>query len=541
MQHLQLSIPEPCHENWQQMTPTQQGRFCNACAKEVIDFSTMTDIQVLNYFTNITHEKVCGRALPEQLDKIICRPEQPKKRLFWYWNYLLMFFMVFTKGNGAKAQTCTKPTTELTPVNDANLRGEMIVMDEFKKNGSRVITGKVVDEKGNSISFATIKIKGAITGVSADANGAYSIKVKIGAILEISASGFVGTEISVGTQVEISTILVMHAFLSGEVVVVVGRMGFRNDDYVAPVESKSVAIIKVMDELTQKFIPNASVIIARNSLSDTVFTDKKGICKIKKVKNYGTYFIKVMADEYDYNEFTIDAYSFQSQRGKKEWEVLLRKKKTEVKIPVIVNSSQQTKIRLGGVVAVNEINPLYVVDGIIIPKISDIKPADISDITVMKNAEATAIYGSQALNGVIVITTRKSKQKTLDTVAVSAETNRKMGGMTGGVRVIYTSTYFTETKATIKTIVTDSLKIYPNPVQKNNNFTLALKLKTPGRYFIQITDASGKLLLQKQIIASDKNYTENILADDRWSSGIYYIRVFNNNSKLISKNNFIIQ
>ena len=36
MQKLQLSIPEPCHENWQQMTPTEQGRYCNACAKEVV-------------------------------------------------------------------------------------------------------------------------------------------------------------------------------------------------------------------------------------------------------------------------------------------------------------------------------------------------------------------------------------------------------------------------------------------------------------------------------------------------------------------------
>lgn len=35
MQKLQLSISEPCHENWHNMTPTEQGRFCNACAKEV--------------------------------------------------------------------------------------------------------------------------------------------------------------------------------------------------------------------------------------------------------------------------------------------------------------------------------------------------------------------------------------------------------------------------------------------------------------------------------------------------------------------------
>ncbi|HMX80851.1 MAG TPA: hypothetical protein PLG91_11090, partial [Ferruginibacter sp.] len=77
MQKLQLSIPEPCHENWQEMTPTQQGRFCKACAKEVIDFSMMTDTEVLNYFAGLREEKVCGRALPSQLNRAITYPKEP--------------------------------------------------------------------------------------------------------------------------------------------------------------------------------------------------------------------------------------------------------------------------------------------------------------------------------------------------------------------------------------------------------------------------------------------------------------------------------
>ena len=148
MQKLQISIPEPCHEDWQQMTPTQQGRFCNACAKEVIDFSTMSDIQVLNYFTKITHEKICGRALPEQLDRAISRLEPPKKRLFWYWNYMAMFFMLFAKGNSAKAQTCAKPATEQGPANDLLLRGQMITKGEVNSLGSRVLSGKITDTDG---------------------------------------------------------------------------------------------------------------------------------------------------------------------------------------------------------------------------------------------------------------------------------------------------------------------------------------------------------------------------------------------------------
>ena len=48
-----------------------------------------------------------------------------------------------------------------------------------------VRTGKVTDADGNPVAFATIKIKGTNTGLSADANGAYSIKVNPGAVLVI--------------------------------------------------------------------------------------------------------------------------------------------------------------------------------------------------------------------------------------------------------------------------------------------------------------------------------------------------------------------
>ena len=44
---LTLTIPEPCHESWATMTPAAQGRHCAACAKTVVDFSRMTDAQVV--------------------------------------------------------------------------------------------------------------------------------------------------------------------------------------------------------------------------------------------------------------------------------------------------------------------------------------------------------------------------------------------------------------------------------------------------------------------------------------------------------------
>lgn len=63
------------------------------------------------------------------------------------------------------------------------------------------------------------------------------------------------------------------------------------------------------------------------------------------------------------------------------------------------------RVRGGGSVTQDN-SPLYVVDGFIVSSIRDIPPNDISSINVLKDAAATAIYGAQAANGVILITTK---------------------------------------------------------------------------------------------------------------------------------------
>lgn len=66
-----IQIPSPCHEDWNQMLPAEQGRFCQSCEKTVVDFSQMSDEQVLNYFKlkQSTSERVCGRFRAEQVSK----------------------------------------------------------------------------------------------------------------------------------------------------------------------------------------------------------------------------------------------------------------------------------------------------------------------------------------------------------------------------------------------------------------------------------------------------------------------------------------
>ena len=79
----------------------------------------------------------------------------------------------------------------------------------------------------------------------------------------------------------------------------------------------------------------------------------------------------------------------------------------------------KVKIRIRGVGTINNSDPLYVVDGFPTGDISYIAPTDIESLEVLKDASATAIYGSRGANGVILITTKKgSVQKT--NIAVNA-------------------------------------------------------------------------------------------------------------------------
>jgi TonB-linked SusC/RagA family outer membrane protein len=69
------------------------------------------------------------------------------------------------------------------------------------------------------------------------------------------------------------------------------------------------------------------------------------------------------------------------------------------------------KIRVRGGGSITQSNdPLYIVDGFPVESISDIPANDIEDITVLKDASSTAIYGSRGANGVILVTTKSGKE-----------------------------------------------------------------------------------------------------------------------------------
>lgn len=71
MKQFKITIPKPCHEDWNAMTPNQKGRFCTSCSKTVIDFTQKTEQEIQDYLTINHNKKLCGHFYKKQLDSIV--------------------------------------------------------------------------------------------------------------------------------------------------------------------------------------------------------------------------------------------------------------------------------------------------------------------------------------------------------------------------------------------------------------------------------------------------------------------------------------
>lgn len=65
---MKITIPKPCHENWNTMTPDEKGRFCAVCSKTVRDFRKVPDDDIIDFFSG-TSEEICGNFNPSQLNR----------------------------------------------------------------------------------------------------------------------------------------------------------------------------------------------------------------------------------------------------------------------------------------------------------------------------------------------------------------------------------------------------------------------------------------------------------------------------------------
>lgn len=99
---LKITIPEPCHENWDKMTPKDNGRFCLSCTKTVVDFTKMLPDEIQHYF--IQNKNICGRFKKSQLDSITI--QIPNRALYMQTQYHKMFLLALFITMGTTLFSC---------------------------------------------------------------------------------------------------------------------------------------------------------------------------------------------------------------------------------------------------------------------------------------------------------------------------------------------------------------------------------------------------------------------------------------------------
>ena len=264
---IQLTIDEPCHENWDCMTPVEKGKFCGACQKQVVDFSNMSDRQVAEFFKKPIQSfskgsSVCGRFMADQLDRPI---EIPGKRIPWvkyFFQITLPAFLFSMKTSAQKTQgavkVVTKDTTRIPLINTDYMVGmvarrvdnkpvtfnkiETTVKGEMKINtvpdtaliplmgtiyvntkigntpipvstDKKEIEGMLVDENNMPVSFANIETGMPGEEMMTDENGHFAIRkswFSKGKELTFSSVGFEKIKIKAGEEQYVAGKLVVQ-------------------------------------------------------------------------------------------------------------------------------------------------------------------------------------------------------------------------------------------------------------------------------------------------------------------------------------------
>lgn len=224
----------------------------------------------------------------------------------------------------------------------------------FGLMAQRTISGVVSDAMGG-LPGANVMIKGTSTGVATDMDGNYSISVNDGDVLEVSYMGYTTKtqKVTAKTPSKLNFSMEEDAKMMEEVVVEAGYGKMRKSDLTGSLSSLGEDAMKAQS---------------------TVSVDQALAGRVSGVQ----------------------VSSSSGQPG------------------------QEASVRIRGVSTLTgNASPLYVVDGMPIGggkqsadanPLASINPADIVSMEVLKDASATAIYGSRAANGVIMITTRKGKE-----------------------------------------------------------------------------------------------------------------------------------
>ncbi len=232
-------------------------------------------------------------------------------------------------------------------------------------DSAHLIRGTVLNEKGQPLAGASVKVKGTSKGTSTDNDGTFSIEAGDKSILIISYIGYNPTEVVAGSIA--SHVLALTPVDASLTETVVTAFGIQKQERSLGYASSTVTA----KELTEAGNTNFASALYGKAAGVTIKTAPGGASSAVNVQIRGI-------NSLQYNEpplFVVDG-------------IILRNE-GQAGAAGINNGGFYDDQRIRG-------------NGIL-----DVNPEDIESLTVLKGASATALYGSDAVGGVIVITTKK--------------------------------------------------------------------------------------------------------------------------------------
>lgn len=202
-----INIPEPCHEDWNLMTPKDKGRHCKLCEKTVYDFTDKTDEQIVKTFQS--DGNLCGRFKSSQLKRELVLSRKEKNN---YLSFVASTLFAFLSIGTQELEAQGKPKELKVDKPKQNKVNGKMATSLFKQ---KEIVGKIT-KASDSLPLSGVRVfikdkkqldNSPDKGVQADADGIYKIKADVGDTLVFSNGGYVLEERIVSTRSQINVSL----------------------------------------------------------------------------------------------------------------------------------------------------------------------------------------------------------------------------------------------------------------------------------------------------------------------------------------------
>lgn len=178
MKSVKYSIEDPCHEDWDQMKPEAKGRFCEACSKTVVDFSSMSDFSIVSYLEAKKNEAVCGRFRPDQMNKTYLFPKPHHGFSFDLKAVALGLALSTFSAIHTDAQVTPVDTTKV--IYQEPLDGLVSFIEYYDHSDEKFVSGTILVD-GREYGLVTIQLLNVsgnvISAMTPDKDGRFSIPV----------------------------------------------------------------------------------------------------------------------------------------------------------------------------------------------------------------------------------------------------------------------------------------------------------------------------------------------------------------------------